>query len=100
MYESFNYFAVLYKKYKKIGKYRVFRATLEREPAFSVGHFRILYVHSMFEKYRRGVATILVPRPKLGRSRAVFLVVITTLVQCIPWQEIPSPLYPESHVHL
>ena len=37
----FNYFAVLYEKYEKIKnlRYRVVLATLEREPAFSVGHF-------------------------------------------------------------
>ena len=31
-------------------------ATLERDPAFSVGHFGILHVNSMFGKYGRGVA--------------------------------------------
>jgi hypothetical protein len=30
-------------------------ATLEREPAFSVGHFWILHVNLMFGKYWRGV---------------------------------------------
>jgi hypothetical protein len=31
-------------------------ATLEREPAFSVGHSRILHANLMFGKYRLGVA--------------------------------------------
>ena len=31
-------------------------ATLEREPAFSNGHFGILHVNSMIGKYKRGVA--------------------------------------------
>ena len=32
----------------KIKDYRVVMSTLEREPAFSVGHFRILHVNLMF----------------------------------------------------
>ena len=40
----------------KIKKYRVVMTTLEREPAFSNGHFGILHVNSMIGKYRRGVA--------------------------------------------
>ena len=40
----------------KIKKYRVVMATLEREHAFSNGHFGILHVNSMMGKYRRVVA--------------------------------------------
>jgi hypothetical protein len=36
----------------KILKYRVVMATLERGPAFSVGHSQILHANSMFGKNR------------------------------------------------